>query len=89
MPTYTAGLASDNSGAGAGSAISAGVPNVSRTCVANVSANTDGGAGGTTTTFGAVTWNIAATAYTNWWCSNGLYKKVKSTSANDGSLNTT
>jgi len=25
--------------------------------------------------FGTITWDTADTAYTSWWCSNGLYKK--------------
>ena len=84
MPTYAEGAAG---GAGT-SADTAGAPMVKRACVASTTTGSGTGAG-SNSKFGAVTWNKAATAYTNWWCSNGLYKKVKSTTANDGTLNTT
>lgn len=84
MPDYAEGAAG---GAGT-SADTAGAPMVARACVASTTTGSGTG-GGANSKFGAVTWNKVATAYTNWWCSNGLYKKVTGTGSGDGELNIT
>jgi len=64
--------------------------NVAYSCVANtsVTVNDDTTSGGLTA-FGAVSWELDAVAYTSWWCSNGLYKKVTGVTGGttDGSAN--
>jgi hypothetical protein len=56
MPNYTTvGKTTDNAGAGAGSALKDGVPNVARACVANVNTtagSASGNSGAGTVVFG-------------------------------------
>jgi hypothetical protein len=82
LPTWAA--ATDNSTPATFSSYSAS--NVAYTCIANVSATV---ASAGTSKFGAVSWELDAVAYTSWWCSNGLYKKVTGVTGGttDGSAN--
>jgi len=57
-------------------------PAFSTTLVANA------GSPGTAGAFDTNTFDVAATAFTNWWCTNGLYKNiVKSTTTTDVTRN--
>jgi hypothetical protein len=62
--------------------------NVAYSCVANTSVTVNA-AGTDLTAFGAVSWELDASPYTSWWCSNGLYKKVTGVTGGttDGSAN--
>jgi hypothetical protein len=64
----------------------AGAPMVAVACVAGKSA-TAGTAGASTVKFGQSSFDLEATKYMSWWCSNGLYNKITSGSA--GVANTT
>jgi len=57
-------------------------------CVAaGISTAGDLTGGSSTTKFGQSVFDVVATAYTSWWCSNGLYKTVTALSSNAGTSN--
>lgn len=78
-PTFTATQAYPNVGFAC--------PAFSTTLIANPATNS-GNTPGAVGAFSTNTFDVAATAFTNWWCTNGLYKNiVKSTSVTDVTRN--
>jgi len=77
LPTYNAadtvktGTTIINSGSGT---VAPQMTKIS--CVAAASLALDDTA--TTGSWGAMTWDVTTTAWSSWWCSNGLYKQVTS-----------
>lgn len=54
-------------------------PNVGQACPA-FSTTVDTNAGNSTGKFAVNSFDVATTAWTNWWCTNGLYKNIVSSS---------